>query len=243
MSPQMRDVRCPAGKARVLVRGFAASMDASAHRLNAIAADRAAIMATTIHKSWREEGNPPAASIAPQRANGQCEDRVLPLDHLQRYAQVVKNGHEKIVIQGLRSLVLDGPLKEETEDLTANTYSPFPDTNGTNRHSSAQGDFGSPFSMRMSCSCWESSRANRNDHAAALSQLRKQRARHFRGRGRNDDRIIGRIFWIPLAAVPHNHFCVAVSHAEQQHSGRSASTAWRSTDTTCATSSASNAVK
>ena len=48
-------------------------MDASAHRLNAIAADRAAIMATTIHRSWREEGNPPAASIAPQRAKGSAK--------------------------------------------------------------------------------------------------------------------------------------------------------------------------
>src|SRR5579871_4629901 len=43
--------RWPAGNARVLVRGFAASRAASAQRLNAIAADRAAIMATMIQAS------------------------------------------------------------------------------------------------------------------------------------------------------------------------------------------------
>ncbi len=63
-------VSCPAGKARVLVRGLAPSMAASAHRLKAMAAERAAIMAMMIHISWRPVGNPPAASIAPQSANG-----------------------------------------------------------------------------------------------------------------------------------------------------------------------------
>ena len=43
--------RCPAGRARVLVRGFAASMEASARRLKAMAAERAASMAITIHKN------------------------------------------------------------------------------------------------------------------------------------------------------------------------------------------------
>src|SRR5258705_1891168 len=40
-------VNVPAGRARVWVRGLAASMEASARRLKAIAAERAATMATT----------------------------------------------------------------------------------------------------------------------------------------------------------------------------------------------------
>ena len=42
----------PAGMERWLVRGLAASMAASAQRLKAIAAERAATIAITIHKSW-----------------------------------------------------------------------------------------------------------------------------------------------------------------------------------------------
>jgi hypothetical protein len=48
-------------------------MEASAHRLKAIAADRAATMATIIHANWRSEGNPPAASMAPHKANGSAK--------------------------------------------------------------------------------------------------------------------------------------------------------------------------
>src|SRR5712672_1100143 len=65
--------RCPAGRARALVRGLAASMETSARRLKAIAAERAAIMATTIHSNDRALGHPPAASMAPQRANGSAK--------------------------------------------------------------------------------------------------------------------------------------------------------------------------
>lgn len=43
--------KCPAGNARVRVRGLAASILASARRLKAIAADRAATIATMIQKS------------------------------------------------------------------------------------------------------------------------------------------------------------------------------------------------
>src|SRR5450432_2552872 len=42
------DVSVPAGRARLRVRGFAASMEASASRLKAMAAERAATMATMI---------------------------------------------------------------------------------------------------------------------------------------------------------------------------------------------------
>src|SRR6266704_3405903 len=64
------EVRVPAGRARVRVRGLAASIEASARRLKAMAAERAATMATMIHKSWCGVGTPLAASMAPQRANG-----------------------------------------------------------------------------------------------------------------------------------------------------------------------------
>src|SRR5690242_8807695 len=60
----------PVGIARMAVRGLAASYSASTRRLKAIAAERAPTIATTIQKSWRAEGKPFAASMAPQRANG-----------------------------------------------------------------------------------------------------------------------------------------------------------------------------
>src|SRR5580698_3248056 len=66
-------VNCPTGKARVAVRGLAASIEASASRLKAIAADRAETIATTIQASCRQAGNPPAASMAPQSANGSAK--------------------------------------------------------------------------------------------------------------------------------------------------------------------------
>jgi hypothetical protein len=44
-------VREPAGRARVWVRGLAASIPASATRLNAMAAERAETMAMMIHTS------------------------------------------------------------------------------------------------------------------------------------------------------------------------------------------------
>src|SRR6185437_1471207 len=56
--------------ARVAARGFTRSISASAQRLKAIAADRAATMQTTIQNNTRHGGRPPAASIAPVSANG-----------------------------------------------------------------------------------------------------------------------------------------------------------------------------
>src|ERR1019366_5350593 len=66
-------VNCPTGRARVAVRGLAASIEASARRLKAIAAERAETIATTIHPSCRHAGRPPAASMAPQSANGSAK--------------------------------------------------------------------------------------------------------------------------------------------------------------------------
>src|SRR5439155_7333784 len=62
--------KIPAGRARIAVRGFAASILASTSRLKAIAADRAATMHTTIHPSTLSGGQAPAASTAPVSANG-----------------------------------------------------------------------------------------------------------------------------------------------------------------------------
>src|SRR5208282_5607845 len=66
-------VNCPTGNARVAVRGLAPSIAASARRLKAMAAERAETMATTIHASCRHAGRPPAASMAPQSANGSAK--------------------------------------------------------------------------------------------------------------------------------------------------------------------------
>ena len=66
-------VTSPRGSARVLVRGFSASMSRSAQRLKPIAADLAPTMATTIQKACRSEGSPPSASNAPVNANGRAK--------------------------------------------------------------------------------------------------------------------------------------------------------------------------
>src|SRR3954464_11931161 len=63
----------PAGIARDEVRGFSASNFASTKRLNAMAAERAPTIATTIHKTCRGEGKPLAASIAPHSAKGSAK--------------------------------------------------------------------------------------------------------------------------------------------------------------------------
>src|ERR1051326_81200 len=63
----------PVGMARMAVRGLAASIRASATRLNAMAAERAETMHKTIHPSLAAVGIPPAASIAAQSANGSAK--------------------------------------------------------------------------------------------------------------------------------------------------------------------------
>src|SRR5512146_669560 len=59
--------------ARVAVRGLAASIGASARRLKALAAERAATMHSTIQPSCAGAGIPPAASMAPHSANGSAK--------------------------------------------------------------------------------------------------------------------------------------------------------------------------
>jgi hypothetical protein len=63
----------PAGNALEAVRGFRASKLRSAMRLNAIAADRAPTIATTIQRICRSDGSPRAASTAPRKANGNAK--------------------------------------------------------------------------------------------------------------------------------------------------------------------------
>src|SRR5580700_5422688 len=59
--------------ARLLVRGLVASRSASAQRLKAMAADRAATIATTIHITVRQPGRPPAASSIAVSAKGSAK--------------------------------------------------------------------------------------------------------------------------------------------------------------------------
>ena len=88
----------PAGSARVLVRGLAASISASASRLNAMAAERAATRATQIQNNVQAEGMPRAASTAPVSPNGSVRNecshliisRVVPM--LRRRASCDSKG-------------------------------------------------------------------------------------------------------------------------------------------------------
>ena len=59
--------------ARMRVRGLAASSEASARRLKAIAAERAVTMQTMIQKICMGRGKPWAASMAPVSANGSAK--------------------------------------------------------------------------------------------------------------------------------------------------------------------------
>lgn len=46
-------------------------------------------------------GQSPRGQHRAAQRKRQREDGVLPFDHLQRYAQAAKDGHESIVMQGL----------------------------------------------------------------------------------------------------------------------------------------------
>ena len=77
--------------ARVAVRGFRASYSRSAIRLKAIAVERAPTMAAVIQTSLLlTDGNPFAASTAPEKCKRQREERVLNLDHFERDANVAR---------------------------------------------------------------------------------------------------------------------------------------------------------
>jgi hypothetical protein len=68
---------------------LAASIEASARRLNAIAADRAPTMATTIQPIVFRQDSPCRQLCAKQR-EWQRKERMLDLDHLERHAQASK---------------------------------------------------------------------------------------------------------------------------------------------------------
>src|SRR5215470_15253874 len=82
----------PAGIARVAVRGFAASICASARRLKAMAADRADTMHNTIQPSCAAWGKPPAASMAPHRAKGSANTECSHLIISRVLAMLRKRG-------------------------------------------------------------------------------------------------------------------------------------------------------
>src|SRR5688572_31995869 len=68
----------PRGISRVAVRGFSASYRASTSRLNPIAADRAATIATRIHNTTVQViGDCREASSAPAKANGSANTEWL----------------------------------------------------------------------------------------------------------------------------------------------------------------------
>src|SRR5580692_9703407 len=87
-------VSVPAGSARVWVRGLAASIEASARRFE-----------SHRRRSSRDHGDDdPDQCVSAGEAvcrqhgsaerEGKHEDRVLPFDHFESYAQVVENGHQ-----------------------------------------------------------------------------------------------------------------------------------------------------
>ena len=88
-------VSSPAGRWRIFVRGLRASISASSTRLNAIATERAATIATTIQTSFSARSFARESFIAPgeQRAGQrerQREDGMLELDHLERQQRVLE---------------------------------------------------------------------------------------------------------------------------------------------------------
>ena len=68
-------------------------MDASANRLKAIAAERAEIMATMIQASCAHGGQASGGQHRAAEGKWERKDGVLPLDHLERDAQVAEQGH------------------------------------------------------------------------------------------------------------------------------------------------------
>src|ERR1700756_2415820 len=115
----------PAGMARMAVRGFAASIRASATRLKAMAAERAETMHRTIQPSLAAVGIPPAASMAAQSANGsakmECSHLIISsvVFMLARRGTDYFNGSVRIcecaepLALGLRFLALRFPLFRE----------------------------------------------------------------------------------------------------------------------------------
>src|SRR5258708_34978893 len=92
----------PVGKWRVLVRGLRASISASSTRLKAMATDRAATIATTIHASLAHKpsrANPASrqASSAPVSANGsantECSNLIISSVRRRRVASDDKHYH------------------------------------------------------------------------------------------------------------------------------------------------------
>jgi len=89
----------PAGMARMAVRGFAASIPASAIRLKAMAAERAETMHKTIQPSFAAVGMPPAASMAAQRANGRAKMECSHLIISSVVLMLVRRGTDYFILK------------------------------------------------------------------------------------------------------------------------------------------------
>ena len=91
-------LKSPAGMWRMRVRGLRASISASRIRLNAIAAERAPTIATTIQSSFwpntaRVQVTRPERQQRARERERQREHGVLELDHLQRQPQPLPKSH------------------------------------------------------------------------------------------------------------------------------------------------------
>src|SRR5208282_5202694 len=97
------------------------------------------------------------------------EDRVLPLDHLQRDLKISEQAHEPIVKQSCSAGVPAGPLTDHPFSpggearcsiarlITLRHYYPLstvPSTNGTNRQPSRILTSGSPLTLKINCNSW-----------------------------------------------------------------------------------------
>ncbi len=74
-------------------------------RLNAMAAERAETMHSTIQPSWDARGMPPAASMAPHKANGSAkiECSHLIISSVILMFEKIGTGHSKSAADGRRS--------------------------------------------------------------------------------------------------------------------------------------------
>jgi len=90
---------CPAGSARVRVRGLAASMVASARRLEGHGGGAGGEHGDDDPKKLMRSGQSGGGEHGSAESERESEDGVLPLDHFEGDAQVVEDGHREIVKQ------------------------------------------------------------------------------------------------------------------------------------------------
>ena len=103
--------RWPAGRARVRVRGLAASMVAST-RIEGHGGGTGSEHGDDDPEKLMDCGKAGGGEHGSAEREGESEDRMLPLDHLESDAEIVEDGHRKIV----RQLSVLGPQNAEWKD-------------------------------------------------------------------------------------------------------------------------------